>query len=580
MRRTRPAPWRGSPYTHTDTDTANAPVCYQCHAYTGTANPNNPHVPPTPAPAGTAPGCFNGTMCHNQAGHPAGWVATSPAAQPHGVSAKATPGAAAGFAYCQTCHGTGTNFSGGTSGISCYTCHVPTANSPHASQWRTGDTYVHTTTDAGNAAVCAYCHLNGANSPIAAPSPPAPAGTAAGCFNSTLCHGQAGHPAGWVATSPAAQPHGVSAKATPGAAAGFASCQTCHGTGTNFSGGTSGISCYTCHVPTANSPHASQWRTGDTYVHTTTDAGNAAVCAYCHLNGANSPIAAPSPPAPAGTAAGCFNSTLCHGSGGVAHPVPYNADSHYTVTTATFPGNCNTCHDVSAPSTKAGPVCQTCHVAASPLTAASCTSCHASPPNGGAPAGAVYANIEGAHAEHIALNSAGTPISCDTCHNGLGPSLLNLNHYNAAKSRVSPGDAAFLATYNAETGASSFSSAGLSCSNVSCHGGQATPNWQTGAINPNTQCGICHAFGSAQFNSYSSGQHDSGGHNGATCTACHNITTLAVNHFTTLSTTAMEGPASATIGGAGTSIPAPGQPGAYNPATRSCDPSCHGIETW
>ena len=68
-----PKPWRGSPYTHTDTDTANATVCYRCHAYTGTANPNNPHVPPTPAPAGTAPGCFNGTMCHNQAGpHPVG----------------------------------------------------------------------------------------------------------------------------------------------------------------------------------------------------------------------------------------------------------------------------------------------------------------------------------------------------------------------------------------------------------------------------------------------------------------------------------------------------------------------------
>ena len=569
-----PKPWLGSTSTHTTTAAANAPVCYQCHAYSGTANPNNPHVPPTPASAGTAPGCFNGTMCHNQAGHPAGWVATSPAAQPHGVSAKATPAAAAGFAYCQTCHGTGTNFSGGTSGVSCYTCHVPTANSPHASQWRTGDTYVHTTTDAGNAAVCAYCHLNGANSPIAPPSPPAPAGTAAGCFNSTLCHGQAGHPAGWVATSPAAQPHGVSAKATPAAAAGFAYCQTCHGTGTNFSGGTSGVSCYTCHVPTANSPHASQWRTGDTYVHTTTDAGNAAVCAYCHLNGANSPIAPPSPPAPAGTAAGCFNSTLCHGSGGVAHPVPYNNGSHYTVTSGTFPGSCSTCHDVSAPSTKAGPVCQTCHVAASPLAAANCTSCHASPPNGGAPAGAAYANIAGAHGVHIALASTGTPISCDTCHNGLGTNTLT--HYNAAKSRVSPGDAAFLATYNAQSGASSFNSAGLSCSNVSCHGGQGTPNWQTGAINPNTQCASCHAFNVAQYNSYRSGQHDSGGHNGETCTACHNITTLAVNHFTTLGTTAMEGPASATIGGTGTSIPA----GGYNPATGSCSPSCHGTETW
>jgi len=387
-------------------------------------------------------------------------------------------------------------------------------------------------------------------------------------------------PSTWVATSPAAQPHGVSAKATPGSTSGFAYCQVCHGTGTNFAGGSSGVSCYTCHVPTANSPHASQWRTGDTYVHTTTATGNAAVCGYCHLNGANSPIAPPSPPAPAGTAPGCFNSTLCHGSGGVAHPVPYNDNSHYTVTSATFPGSCSACHDVSAPSTKAGPVCQTCHVAASPLAAANCTSCHGSTTSNGAPTGAAYSNIAGAHAVHIALTSAGTPISCDTCHNGLGPSLLNLNHYNRAKSRVSPGDAAFLATYNAKTGASSFdNSAALSCSNVSCHGAQATPNWQTGAINVNTQCTSCHALGTAQYNSYNSGEHNQSAHRLFACTVCHNTTTLAVNHFTSLAdNTISPAVASATVGGAGTSITT-WTAGAGTSGT--CNATCHpGNRTW
>ncbi len=577
-----PKPWRGSPYTHTNVDNANVPVCAQCH-FPG--SPNNPaDHPATPAPAGTPPGCYNNTLCHgeNPVPHPVGatWVATSPAAQPHGNDAKATPGGTTGFSYCQTCHGTGTNFSGGSSGVSCYPCHVPTASSPHASNWRTGDTYVHTTTAEGNAPVCAFCHLNGANSPIAAPSPPAPDNTAPGCFNSTLCHGAGGvpHPVGatWVATSPAAQPHGNSAKATPGATAGYAYCQVCHGTGTNFSGGSSGVSCYPCHG--ASAPHASQWRTGDTYVHTTTATGNAPVCAFCHLNGANSPIAAPSPPAPAGTAPGCFNSTLCHGSGGITHLVPYNDDSHYSVTSTTFPGSCSACHDVSTPSAKAGPVCQTCHVAASPLAAANCASCHSSPPDGGAPAGAAYANIAGAHAAHIALTSTGTPISCDTCHNGLGSG--SLNHYNRAKSRVSPGDAAFLTTYNAKTGASSFdNSAALSCSNVSCHGGQATPNWQTGALNVNTQCTNCHASGTTQYNGYSSGEHST--HvdgEGFLCTVCHNTTTLAVNHFTTLGTTAMEGPASATIGGTGTNVTSYSAP--------SCTPSlpasqgCHGTRSW
>jgi hypothetical protein len=51
-----------------------------------------------------------------------------------------------------------------------------------------------------------------------------------------------------------------------------------------------------------------------------------------------------------------------------------------------------------------------------------------------------------------------------------------------------------------------------------------------------------------------------------------------VNHFTTLGTTAMEGPASATIGGGTTTVVT------YVPATRDCTPrsgsGCHGTERW
>jgi hypothetical protein len=47
-----------------------------------------------------------------------------------------------------------------------------------------------------------------------------------------------------------------------------------------------------------------------------------------------------------------------------------------------------------------------------------------------------------------------------------------------------------------------------------------------------------------------------------------------VNHFTNLGTTAMEGPASATIGGGTTSIPAEN----YNGF--SCDPGCHRRRIW
>ena len=517
--------------------------------------------------------CFSDTAsgCHHVTGSGAP-VWGNP--QAHGAAAKKAPGSS-GFVSCQICHGK--DFSGGGAKVSCFTCHE--VNAPHPAQpWR-GSPYTHTNVDNANVSVCAQCHFPGSpNNPANQPTTPAPAGTPPGCFNNTLCHGEnpVPHPVGsaWVAASPAAQPHGVIAKATPGATAGYAYCQSCHGAGTNFAGGLSEVSCYPCHVPTANSPHASQWQSGNTYAHTSTAAGNATVCAYCHLNGANSPIAAPSPPAPPGTAPGCFNSTLCHGASAAPHPVPYNDNSHYTVTSATFPGSCSACHDVSLPSTKVRPVCQACHVAASPLAAANCTSCHASPPNGGAPAGAVYANIAGAHAVHIALTSAGTPISCDTCHNGLGPSLLNTNHYDRAKSRVLPGDVAFLPTYNANSGASSFSSAGLSCSNVSCHGGKATPDWQTGAINVSTQCTSCHTtVTTSQFNGPTSGNHNRSDHQ-VPCTICHNPTTLAVNHFTNLGTPALEGPASATIGGSGTAITS------WNPTTKSCTPACHDRETW
>ena len=291
-----PKPWRGSPYTHATADTANAPVCYQCHAYTGTANPNNPHVPSSPAPAGTAPGCYNGTMCHNQAGHPAGWAATAPAAQPHGDTAKKDGTVAGqGFPSCQTCHGA--DFAGGTSNVPCFTCHG--VNAPHApGPWRSsaGSVYTHTSTiEAGNAPVCAQCHYPGSpNNPANHPANPAAAGTPPGCFNSTLCHGPTFHPTGW---NQAAQ-HGPVAMQAPSASAGFAYCQICHGTGTtppaNFGGGTTGISCYTCHGVSA--PHAGGWQGN----HQATDPGNAAVCAQCHQSSAGTPD--------------CFNNTLCHGN--------------------------------------------------------------------------------------------------------------------------------------------------------------------------------------------------------------------------------------------------------------------------
>jgi predicted CxxxxCH...CXXCH cytochrome family protein len=417
----------------------------------------------------------------------------------------------------------------------------------------------------GDSSACAECHgadLSGGISRVSC------FGNVAGCH-----HGAA---TGWVAASPAVQGHGASAKRAPGNS-GFASCQICHGR--DYSGGGAQTPCSECH--TGGAPHPAAPWVGSPYTHTNTDTANVPVCAQCHTAGsANNPTGFPPDPAPAGTAPGCFNSTLCHGSAVAPHAAPYNDSSHYGVTASTFTGSCATCHDVSAPTAKSGPVCVTCHQAASPLTALNCTSCHADPPNGSAPAGAAYPNIAGAHSGHAALNAAGSPVSCDTCHNGLGSGTLA--HYNAAVSRTAPGNVAFSATYNAKTGASSFdNSAALTCSNVSCHGGQTTPNWRTGSIDVNNQCTVCHASGTAQYNSYNSGEHSlhitEFGASATTCKYCHNTATLAVSHFTALNTQAMEGPASATIGGTGTLVTT------YVPSTGSCSPRtgvCHGTETW
>jgi len=72
---------------HSSTDTTNAPACAQCHLG-GTFS----HQPPVPAPAGTSPGCFNGTLCHNNAGHALPYVTG------HQADAKAN------LASCQPCH--------------------------------------------------------------------------------------------------------------------------------------------------------------------------------------------------------------------------------------------------------------------------------------------------------------------------------------------------------------------------------------------------------------------------------------------------------------------------------------------
>jgi hypothetical protein len=132
--------------------------------------------------------CFT---CHaDGVNHPAGWDLPAQ----HGVAAEQAPvaqvpylvPAMAGFAHCAKCHGA--DYNGGITSVSCKACHkkAPHPDKPWVSLDPTKPN--HTNTYAGNAPECFKCHANGANF-TGILATPAPAGTAPGCYNNTMCHG-------------------------------------------------------------------------------------------------------------------------------------------------------------------------------------------------------------------------------------------------------------------------------------------------------------------------------------------------------------------------------------------------------
>lgn len=449
--------------------------------------------------------------------HPAGW--SGPAS--HGATAKTY---ADGFSSCQDCHGA--DFAGGISAISCRACHGVQA--PHSpAPWR-GGAQTHTNTDRGNAAVCAPCHSGQA--PM-----PAPQGTAPGCFNNTLCHATVGHPAGWSASSQ----HGVTAELD------FAACKACHGQ--TYQGGSAATTCYQCHNGPGLDHPAPSWVV---LAHKTAALSDSVICRKCHgadYLGGGSHIACKS----------------CHMEDRTkVHMLAWYPDvqvNHRSYANANGAASCAnlSCHGTTLTGVAlSGPSCSSCHTW--PFTSASCGTCHGLPP-----AGTAFPDTAGRHAAHTVL---GSYINCATCHSGAGSGTAL--HQNGISDVIND------TTYNAESGAASFNAAADTCSNVSCHGGQTTPNWLTGTISVNTQCTSCHASGTAQYNSYSSGRHTLHVDRNIACTVCHDTVKLAVNHFTTLNTSVMEGPASATTAAA------------LNYNGTSCNPSaggltgCHSSKNW
>jgi predicted CxxxxCH...CXXCH cytochrome family protein len=368
--------------------------------------------------------------------------------------------------------------------------------------------------------------------------------------------------------------HGARAKMATTAATGgsLVSCQICHAT--DFSGGPAANACHTCHGVSA--PHPPKpWRSsgGSVFTHTTVDPSNAAVCAQCHYPGSpNNPAGHPLTPAPGGTQPGCYNATLCHGANTAPHPVPFLAgqtdtslNGHLTVTASAFTADCATCHAYAGTSPlAAAPLCSKCHQLADPTAAGTnagtCLSCHTGAtglPKG--PGGTAFPSIAGSHAKHMALATA---LTCDTCHAGSGAGTTT--HYTNANARIGnptgPASVSIDLLFTPKTGGNpSFTGSSLTCSNVSCHGGQVTPSWQNGLINSNTQCTACHAVapsaGTATQYNDAFGRHSIGTHNATVpansiaCTTCHNMgngSPGALAHFKYLNTGAVDGVATGT----------------------------------
>lgn len=238
---------------------------------------------------------FDGVSCHASG---VGKRHTSGYALPeeHGKAAKARPGISSGFASCQACHGS--RYEGGSSEISCRSCHM--VDAPHPAAPWLDDLYTHEDVNEQNAGACTGCHRD-----IGSTEPP-------GCFNGSLCHGEkAVHPDGWDLPGL----HGAEAKGDPAAEGGFQGCQDCHGA--DFTGGTSGVSCTSCHGIRA--PHPVEGWSGGGPGHRSTDEGNAPVCADCHSELADPPD--------------CFSANGCHGGGSAGGDSPPDEGSGDTTST-------------------------------------------------------------------------------------------------------------------------------------------------------------------------------------------------------------------------------------------------------
>ncbi|HEX5062012.1 MAG TPA: CxxxxCH/CxxCH domain-containing protein [Kofleriaceae bacterium] len=280
----------------------------------------------------------------------------------------------------------------------------------------------------------------------------------------------------------------------------FAKCASCHGA--DFAGGTSGVSCLSCHKqgPTACATcHREERESGSHKLHRSA----ALTCAECHVVPASwdAPGHIVDDSAPAEVTFGALAATTldpadragpptfdgsrcsnvyCHGA-----VMPGGGTLTQPVWNATATGACGSCHAAPPPS-HARTDCATCHPSGAPHVDGivnvgktnDCSGCHGSASSPAPPAdlaGNMFTTAigVGAHQAHLqAPSGLRGPIPCETCH-AVPATVTAVGHLDPAPAEV-----------NAELG---WNRTTQTCTTW-CHG-VARPAWTS---HGEVVCGSCH----------------------------------------------------------------------------------------
>ncbi|HUU26321.1 MAG TPA: hypothetical protein VM123_00785 [archaeon] len=275
---------------------------------------------------------YNGGSCYSchggPSGHPTqGWLEKS-SDKFHGLDASRQ-----NLVGCTPCHGT--DYAGGTSGVSCTSCHDSRSGHPLEEGWldSTSDNSHPVRKNQAGKKYCAGCHgedFKGGNSGVS-------------CYS---CHeGPSGHPFGWMEEA-SQNYHGLAASSRS-----LGYCTVCHGK--DFNGGFSGTSCKTCHTTQSGHPSSGWLVPGDPNFHgfrlSRTGTG---YCAGCHGGDFKGGVAGIS----------CYT---CH-NGPSGHPAGWldkrSPNFHSIAVNTRGLDACALCHGEDFNGGISGKSCRTCHI--------------------------------------------------------------------------------------------------------------------------------------------------------------------------------------------------------------------------